>query len=82
MILPDVFEDVDGAIVSWSWSFETGIERRVQHWRIIVITRFRFYADKFRSLQSRVAWKTPGMKNVTVEVEDNDGNRTHLRSMF
>ena len=26
LILPDVFEDVDGAIVSWTWDFETGQE--------------------------------------------------------
>ena len=77
MILPDVFEDVDGAIVSWSWSFETGIEGDGVNIGGSSLSLGSDFTQTSSDLSNpRVAWKTPGMKNVTVEVEDNDGNRT------
>ena len=77
LILPDVFEDVDGAIVSWTWDFETGQEGdgvNVGGTSLSLGSDFTQTSSDLRN--PRVAWKTPGIRNVTLEVEDNDGNRS------
>ena len=75
MILPDVFEDVDGAIVSWAWDFETGEAGDGVNLGGTSLSLGSDFTQTSSDLKNpRVAWKTPGIRNVTLIVEDNDGN--------
>ncbi len=77
MIMPDVFEDIDGAIVSWSWEFETGDQGDGVNLGGASLSLGSDFTQTESELQNpRVAWKTPGIRNITLQVEDNDGNKS------
>ena len=70
LVMPDVFKDIDGEIVSFDWSFTDGVRlgsgmpTRVDDYSII------------SSAESNpiVAWDTSGDKTVTLTVRDDDGS--------
>lgn len=70
LVLPDVFEDDDGEIVSYDWTFTdgvrlgTGMPERGDDFSIISST----------SSNPLVAWDTPGNKTVFLTVTDDDGS--------
>ena len=67
--MPDVFEDPDGEIVSWSWEFEQGVNLDGG-----VVDRTDVFSSFITVDQyPEVAWSTPGLKTVNVSVIDNDG---------
>ena len=68
--LPDVFVDDDGLIVEFRWTFDEGVS---------VGEEFISLASDFSQTNSFeenpvVGWKEPGIKNITLEVTDDDGN--------
>ena len=68
-LMPDVFEDVDGEIVGWTWAFEEGVNLDGG-----TVDRTDLFVDMMSAGQNpMVAWSTPGVKNVNLTVTDNDG---------
>ena len=70
LIMPTVFEDSDGMIVEYSWFFEGGVNLDGSGMAL---------TSDFSSTESilqnpSAGWLEPGMKNVTLEVTDDDGN--------
>ena len=68
--MPDVFTDDDGIIVEYRWSFDEGVNLGGGSLSL---------ASDFSEIKSFVAnpivgWREPGLKNVTLEVTDDDGN--------
>ena len=68
--LPDVFTDDDGHIVEYLWTFDEGVN---------LVDRGLTLTSDFSSTESispnpTAGWKTPGIKNITVQVTDDDGN--------
>ena len=68
--MPTVFEDSDGMIVEYSWFFEGGVNLDGSGMAL---------TSDFSSTESilqtpSAGWLEPGMKNVTLEVTDDDGN--------
>ena len=77
VMLPDVFEDIDGEIVSWNWGFSEGVNLDGG-----TVDRTDLFVDLFSNQQSPiVAWSTPGIKNVSITVTDNDGAETTSQIM-
>jgi PKD repeat protein len=68
--MPDVFEDLDGLIVEYRWTFEGGVNLEGSG---MTITS-EFSATESFEMNPIVGWKTPGIKNITLEVTDDDGN--------
>jgi PKD repeat protein len=67
--MPNVFEDVDGEIVGWTWAFEEGVNLDGG-----IIDRTDLFVEMMSAGQNPMAaWSTPGVKNVTLTVTDNDG---------
>ncbi len=77
LTMPDIFVDDDGMIMEHRWSFEDGVN--------LDGTGMSLTSDfsETASLLSNpiVGWLEPGMKNVTLEVKDDDGNTSfaHLQ---
>ncbi|MDP6869223.1 MAG: PKD domain-containing protein [Candidatus Poseidoniaceae archaeon] len=68
--LPDVFEDVDGDVVSWTWAFEEGVNLEGG-----ILDRTDLFVDLLSNEQNPIAaWNKEGLKNVSVTVTDDDGN--------
>ena len=68
-VMPLVFEDLDGTIVSWSWSFPGGVHLG----NGAVDRESDFNTVAAGSAQPTVAWERAGSYNVTVSVTDDDG---------
>ena len=70
LIMPDIFTDEDGIIVEYRWSFEEGVN--IGGGTLSVTSDF----SETKSFVSNpiVGWSEPGLKNVTLEVTDDDGN--------
>ena len=69
LLMPDIFEDPDGEIVSWVWEFEEGVNLDGG-----VLDRTDVFSQFMASDQNpMVAWSTPGIKYVNLTVVDNDG---------
>ena len=68
--MPLVFEDQDGFIVEYHWTFEEGVNTDGSG-----MTLTSDYSVT-ESLEQNpiIGWKEPGLKNVTLEVTDDDGN--------
>jgi len=70
LTMPTVFEDSDGMIVEYSWFFEGGVNLDGSG-----MTLTSDFSSTESILQNPSAgWLEPGMKNVTIEVTDDDGN--------
>ncbi|MFL2961436.1 MAG: PKD domain-containing protein [Candidatus Poseidoniaceae archaeon] len=68
-MLPDVFEDEDGVLVSWNWDFDEGVNLDGG-----IVDRTDLFVEMLSANQNpMVAWSTPGIKNVNITVTDNDG---------
>jgi len=68
--MPDIFEDDDGVIVEHRWTFEGGVN--FDGAEVSLASDFS-QTNSFES-NPTVSWKDPGLKNVTLEVIDDDGN--------
>ena len=68
--MPDVFEDEDGVISEYRWTFEGGVN--VGGVSVSLASDF----TETSSIESNpiVSWREPGVKNATLEVVDDDGN--------
>jgi len=70
LTMPTVFEDSDGMIVEYNWYFEGGVNLGGSGMSLT-----SNFSDTESVLQNpSVGWLEPGMKNVTIEVTDDDGN--------
>tara|TARA_B100000131_G_scaffold94761_1_gene91694 strand:+ start:3133 stop:7341 length:4209 start_codon:yes stop_codon:yes gene_type:complete len=70
--MPEVFSDSDGVIVSHNWIFDEGVN--LEGGDVSITSDF---SETTSALESpSVAWRTPGLKNVSLEVIDDDGNAT------
>ena len=70
MALPDVFVDDDGIIVEYRWSFDEGVNIGGG---VISMTSDFSETNSFEE-SPIVGWRDPGIKNLTLEVTDDDGN--------
>ncbi len=70
IIMPDVFLDEDGIIVEYTWTFDEGVNLDGEG--VSLTSDF----SETSSLEENpvVSWREPGLKNVTLEVVDDDGN--------
>ncbi len=68
--LPDVFTDDDGIIVEYRWTFDEGVNLSGSG---LTMTS-AFTTTESLERNPIVGWKNPGLKNVTIEVTDDDGN--------
>jgi len=70
LLMPEIFEDEDGIIIEYRWTFEGGVN--LDGPGVSLASDF----SETSSLEANpiVSWKDPGMKNVTLEVIDDDGN--------
>ena len=72
VMLPDVFEDPDGEIISWNWQFYDGVNLEGGS-----IDRSNLFIDISSSDQNpMVAWNAAGLKYVNLTVVDDDGSTT------
>ncbi|HJM13372.1 MAG TPA: PKD domain-containing protein [Candidatus Thalassarchaeaceae archaeon] len=70
--IPDVFTDDDGILVEHRWTFDEGVN--LGGGSLSLASEFR---DSESFLQNPIiAWREPGLKNITLEVTDDDGNST------
>jgi len=70
LTMPTVFEDSDGMIVEYHWYFEGGVNMDGSG-----MTLTSDYSFTESMLQNPVVgWIEPGLKNVTLQVTDDDGN--------
>ena len=68
-MLPDVFEDEDGELLSWNWEFDEGVNLDGG-----IVDRTDLFVDLLSTDQNpMVAWSSPGVKYVNITVTDNDG---------
>ena len=70
LALPTVFVDDDGTIVEYRWSFEEGVN--IGGGEVSMSSDFS-QINSFGETPI-IAWKEPGLKNITIEVTDDDGN--------
>ncbi|MDP6886185.1 MAG: PKD domain-containing protein [Candidatus Thalassarchaeaceae archaeon] len=75
--MPDVFTDDDGHIVEYLWTFDSGVNLSG---RGMTLTS-DFSASSSVSRNPTVGWMTPGLKSVTLEVTDDDGNMSSMTLM-
>ena len=68
--MPNVFIDDDGIIVEYRWIFEGGVNLDGEGMSMSsdFLETTSFVANPV------VGWREPGLKNVTLEVKDDDGN--------
>ena len=72
LTLPPVFTDSDGMIVDYDWSFEEGVNLDGSG-----MTMTSDYSQTSSDeANPTVGWLTPGMKNISLTVTDDDGNST------
>jgi FOG: PKD repeat len=72
LTLPSVFIDSDGMIVDYDWSFEEGVNLDGGG-----MTMTSDYSQTSSDeANPTVGWLTPGMKNISLTVTDDDGNST------
>jgi len=69
LLMPDIFTDDDGENLSLGWVFEEGVNLD----GIDVDRNDDFSSTSSAALYPAPAWNTPGMKNITVTVTDEDG---------
>ena len=69
LLMPDVFTDDDGENLSLGWVFEGGVNLD----GVEVDRNDDFSSTSSAALYPAPAWDTPGMKNITVTVTDEDG---------
>jgi len=70
LTMPTIFEDSDGMIVEYNWFFEGGVNMDGSG-----MTLTSDFSSTESMLQNPVVgWLEPGIKNVTLEVTDDDGN--------
>ena len=68
--IPDIFSDSDGGIVSYNWVFEEGVNLDGSN-----ISLTSDFTETMSIIENPiVAWRNPGIKNVSLEVTDDDGN--------
>jgi len=68
--MPDIFTDDDGIIVEYRWDFDSGVNFSTGG-----MTPTSDFSQTISVDQNpTVGWNTPGMKTVTLEVTDDDGN--------
>ena len=70
LTMPTVFEDSDGMIVDYNWYFEGGVN--IDGSGMALTSDFS--ATESMLQNPVVGWLEPGLKNVTLEVTDDDGN--------
>jgi len=68
--MPSIFEDQDGFIVEYRWIFEEGVNTDGSG---MTITSDYSVTESVEQ-NPIIGWKEPGLKNVTLEVTDDDGN--------
>jgi PKD repeat protein len=68
--MPVIFEDQDGFIVEYRWTFEEGVN--IEGSGMTLTSDFSVTESLERN--PIIGWKEPGMKNVSLEVTDDDGN--------
>ena len=68
--MPLIFEDQDGFIVEYRWIFEEGVN--IEGSGMTLTSDFSVTESLERN--PIIGWKEPGMKNVSLEVTDDDGN--------
>ena len=68
--MPLIFEDQDGFIVEYQWTFEEGVN--IEGSGMTLTSDFSVTESLERN--PVIGWKEPGMKNVSLEVTDDDGN--------
>lgn len=77
IMLPDVFEDVDGELVSWTWEFNEGVNLGGG-----IVDRTNLFVEMESAEEyPMVAWSTPGVKYVNLTVTDNDGTPASAQLM-
>ena len=69
LLMPDVFTDDDGENLSLGWVFEGGVNLD----GVEVDRDDDFSSTASAALYPAPAWDTPGLKNITVTVTDEDG---------
>ena len=72
LALPNVFVDDDGIIVEFRWSFDEGVSIGEE---MISLSSDFSETSSFEE-NPVVGWREPGIKNITLEVTDDDGNST------
>jgi len=68
--MPIIFEDQDGFIVEYRWTFEEGVN--IEGSGMTLTSDFSVTESLERN--PIIGWKEPGMKNISLEVTDDDGN--------
>ena len=68
--MPTIFIDNDGIIIEYRWSFEGGVN--LSQSGISLTSDFSSTNSILPNPQ--VSWLEPGLKNITLEVIDDDGN--------
>ena len=68
--MPLIFEDQDGFIVEYRWTFEDGVN--IEGSGMTLTSDFSVTESLERN--PIIGWKEPGMKNISLEVTDDDGN--------
>ena len=77
-MLPDVFEDEDGELISWTWEFDEGVNLDGG-----IVDRTDLFVDMMSTEQNpMVAWSTPGTKYVNTTATDNDGATSSAQIMI
>jgi len=74
LAMPDIFTDDDGIIVEYRWTFDSGVNLSG---RGLTLTS-DFSATSSVDQNPVVGWRTPGLKNVTIEATDDDGNMSSV----
>lgn len=68
--MPDIFVDSDGTIISHEWIFEGGVH--ISEYGANLTSDFS--NEKIFESNPYISWRNPGLKNITLEVTDDDGN--------
>jgi|TARA_B110000211_G_scaffold70678_1_gene81822 PKD repeat protein len=70
LIMPNMFTDNDGLIVHYEWTFEGGVNLSGSG----VSLTSDFTSEKTLQSNPQVSWLNPGIKNISLDVTDDDGN--------